>query len=64
MWKILIKYRFVILFVVPLGLSSITLTTSCNPHRPGATVKPMGGGGSKKYHTRTASSKARKKRKY
>lgn len=64
MWKILKKYRFVLLFVLPIVLSSITVSTSCNPHRPGATVRPMGGAGSKKYHTRTASAKARKKRKY
>ena len=64
MWKILKKYRFVILFVFPIVFSSATITTGCNPHRPGATVRPMGGGAKKRYHTKTASSKARKKRKY
>lgn len=64
MWKILKKYRFVIFFVLPMGLSFVTTTSSCNPHRPGATVRPMGGGAKHNRHVRPASAKARKKRKY
>ncbi|MDF1672011.1 MAG: hypothetical protein P1U41_00770 [Vicingaceae bacterium] len=65
MWKLLIKYRFVILFVVPLGFSAMVTTTSCNLWRPGTTVKPVGGGGGGgRYHTSPASAKGRKKRKY
>ena len=64
MCKILKRYQFLIVFLLPFGLSLVAVSTSCNPYRPGATVKPVGGAGGKKYHTRTASAKARKKRKY
>lgn len=65
MRKTLKKYRFIIIFVLPLFVTIGTSTTSCNLYRPGATVKPVGGGGGTgKYHTKTASSKGRKKRKY
>lgn len=49
---------------MPFAFSCMVVTTGCDPYRRGTTVKPVGGAGSKKYHTRTASAKARKKRKY
>jgi hypothetical protein len=64
MWKLLKKNLFLIVFLLPFAFSCMVVTTGCDPYRRGTTVKPVGGAGSKKYHTRTASAKARKKRKY
>lgn len=62
MQKLLKRYLFLIVFLLPFAFSCMVVTTGCDPYRRGATVKPVGGVGSKKYHTKTASSKAKKKK--
>lgn len=59
------KYRLILLLLVPFIITMVIANTGCgNPYRRGTTVKPVGGTGGAKYHTRPASAKAYKKRKY
>ncbi len=62
--KKLKTYIIVICFIVPLLVLFLPAATSCNPHRKGATAKQIGASGGKKYHTKTASAKRRRKKKY
>lgn len=58
------KYRSLFLLLLPFMAATLLPTTGCNPYRKGSTVKPVGGAGGKRFHTRPASAKAYKKRKY